>query len=203
LPILKANSSSKASAATVAAAVAKAADDDRRRGDRLARPLSESPPPPRQESPGAPGTTSGAPDHVSYTRAAMTMGTGTNLNASADAGAHQHQQHPALATPVPPVPPVPPLPSSLPSSDWRDPAGTNARPVSAPAPPTGRKLRHLFRRPPVRSASDPPVYSHTARPVMDNSAKRPASEVVPAPREVVERRMPRLPSARDLLRKLT
>jgi len=135
----------------------------------------------------------------------MTMspaGTGsTNLNAaSVDAGAHQHQQHLALATPVPPVPP---LPSSQ-TSDWRDPAGTDAlRAVSAPAPPTGRKLRHLFRRPPVRSASDPPVYSHTARPVMDNSAKRPASEVVPALREVVERRMPRLPSARDLLRKLT
>jgi hypothetical protein len=37
--------------------------------------------------------------------------------------------------------------------------------------------------------------------------KRPASEVVvpPAPREVhvEQRRMPRLPSARDLLRKLT
>ncbi|KAI0255607.1 hypothetical protein BJV78DRAFT_1279345 [Lactifluus subvellereus] len=79
------------------------------------------------------------------------------------------------------------------------------RSVSAPAsttttpPQSARKLRHLFRRPPVRSASDPPVYS--ARPA---TVKRPASEVVPARQEVVvERRMPRLPSARDLLRKLT
>lgn len=38
---------------------------------------------------------------------------------------------------------------------------------------------------------------------MGDGVKRPASEVVRAPREVVERRMPRLPSARDLLRKLT
>jgi hypothetical protein len=89
--------------------------------------------------------------------------------------------------------------------------------ISAPTPPTGRKLRHLFRRPPVRSASDPPLYPSysSMRPVTDSGGstsstmKRPASEVVvpPVPREVQvvveQRRMPRLPSARDLLRKLT
>jgi|SRR5712671_75125 len=74
--------------------------------------------------------------------------------------------------------------------------------VSEPAPPTGRKLRHLFHRPPVRSVSRPPLYSYSAiqRPVVDGGVKRPASEVVPAQQEMVERRMPRLPSARNLLR---
>jgi hypothetical protein len=72
-------------------------------------------------------------------------------------------------------------------------------PASTQQPQSARRLKHLFRRPPVRSASDPPVYS-----VRQFTVKRPASEEVSAPREVVvERRMPRLPSARDLLRKLT
>ncbi|KAH9954715.1 hypothetical protein BC827DRAFT_1241516 [Russula dissimulans] len=77
------------------------------------------------------------------------------------------------------------------------------RAVSEPTPPTGRKLRHLFRRPPVRSVSHPPLYSHSVRPVVGAGVKRPASEVVPAQQETVERRMPRLPSARNLLRRLT
>ncbi|KAH9177170.1 hypothetical protein EDB89DRAFT_2064794 [Lactarius sanguifluus] len=79
---------------------------------------------------------------------------------------------------------------------------------AVPAPSSARKLKHFFRRPPTRSASDPPAYA-TVRRVAEGGAgvgtKRPASEVVQAaPREVVERsRMPRLPSARDLIRKLT
>ncbi|KAH9009946.1 hypothetical protein EDB83DRAFT_2531025 [Lactarius deliciosus] len=79
---------------------------------------------------------------------------------------------------------------------------------AVPAPSSARKLKHFFRRPPTRSASDPPAYAAVRR-VAEGSAgvgtKRPASEVVQAaPREVVERsRMPRLPSARDLIRKLT
>ncbi|KAH9003714.1 hypothetical protein EDB86DRAFT_2270447 [Lactarius hatsudake] len=79
---------------------------------------------------------------------------------------------------------------------------------AVPAPSSARKLKHFFRRPPTRSASDPPAYSAVRR-VAEGGAgvgtKRPASEVVQAPpREVVERsRMPRLPSARDLIRKLT
>jgi hypothetical protein len=127
--------------------------------------------------------------------------------------------------PRPPPPPPPPavsahpqavLPSAaaaavaaaVPAGSQKNRSGqgvTDARrSVSAPAASTqsqsARKLRHLFRRPPVRSASDPPVYS--VRQFTEGALKRPASEVVPAPREVVERRMPRLPSARDLLRKL-
>ncbi|KAI0299068.1 hypothetical protein B0F90DRAFT_665223 [Multifurca ochricompacta] len=73
--------------------------------------------------------------------------------------------------------------------------------ASASAPSSARKLKHFFRRPPVRSASDPPVYS--TRQPGEGGAKRPESEVIPAPREMVERRMPRLPSARDLLKRLT
>ncbi|KAH9034059.1 hypothetical protein EDB85DRAFT_2144550 [Lactarius pseudohatsudake] len=79
---------------------------------------------------------------------------------------------------------------------------------AVPAPSSARKLKHFFRRPPTRSASDPPAYAAVRR-VAEGGAgvgtKRPASEVVQAaPREVVERsRMPRLPSARDLIRKLT
>jgi len=91
------------------------------------------------------------------------------------------------------------------------------RSLPAPATPTpipvaplssARKLKHFFRRPPTRSASDPPAYK-SARQIAEGGvgvgAKRPASEVVQtAPREVIERsRMPRLPSARDLIRKLT
>ncbi|KAI0270542.1 hypothetical protein BC834DRAFT_519827 [Gloeopeniophorella convolvens] len=64
-----------------------------------------------------------------------------------------------------------------------------------------RGIRHLFRRPPVRSASDPPVYS--APMAEATRVQRPVSEVVSTLREVEPRRMPRLPSARDLLRKLT
>jgi len=179
LPVLKA--SSKAS--TTAAATA---EDDGRRRARLAS-ISESPR--RQDAP-APDAASGAPDHLSQAEAsetAMTM-----RPASAGAGSHhQHEQHPALASSF--------LSSQAP--DRRGPTGADdvLRVIPAP-PPTGRKLRHLFRRPPVRSASDPPSYSYS---VTDEGVKRPASEVVRAPREVVERRMPRLPSARDLLRKLT
>ncbi|KAI9435410.1 hypothetical protein H4582DRAFT_2059344 [Lactarius indigo] len=79
---------------------------------------------------------------------------------------------------------------------------------AAPVPSSARKLKHFFRRPPTRSASDPPVYA-SVRQFVEGGAgvgtKRRASEVVQtAPREVVERsRMPRLPSARDLIRKLT
>ncbi|KAH9056467.1 hypothetical protein EDB87DRAFT_1637203 [Lactarius vividus] len=79
---------------------------------------------------------------------------------------------------------------------------------AVPAPLSARKLKHFFRRPPTRSASDPPAYA-SVRQVAEGGAgvgtKRPASEVVQAaPREVGERsRMPRLPSARDLIRKLT
>jgi hypothetical protein len=127
--------------------------------------------------------------------------------------------------PRPPQPPPPPpavsahpqavLPSTAaavaaavpagPQKNWSGQGVTDAqRSVSAPAASTqsqsARKLRHLFRRPPVRSASDPPVYS--VRQFTEGALKRPASAFVPAPREVVERRMPRLPSARDLLRKL-
>lgn len=92
--------------------------------------------------------------------------------------------------------------------DWRS-IPIPAIPASAPVPPSSsRKLKHFFRRPPTRSASDPPSYASVRR-VAEGAAgmgaKRPASEVVQAvPREVVERsRMPRLPSARDLIRKLT
>ncbi|KAI9461919.1 hypothetical protein BJY52DRAFT_1257584 [Lactarius psammicola] len=79
---------------------------------------------------------------------------------------------------------------------------------AAPAPSSARKLKHFFRRPPTRSASDPPAYTSVRRAAEGGvgvGPKRPASEVVQAaPREVVERsRMPRLPSARDLIRKLT
>jgi hypothetical protein len=129
---------------------------------------------------------------------------------------------PRLPPPPPPPPPPPAvsahpqavLPTApavaaiVPASPQKNRSGqgvTDARrSVSAPATSTqsqsARKLRHLFRRAPVRSASDPPVYS--VRQFTEGALKRPASEVVPVPREVVERRMPRLPSARDLLRKL-
>ncbi|KAH9038429.1 hypothetical protein EDB84DRAFT_1560357 [Lactarius hengduanensis] len=79
---------------------------------------------------------------------------------------------------------------------------------AVPAPSSARKLKHFFRRPPTRSASDPPAYAAVRRVAEEGAGvgtKRRASEVVQAaPREVVERsRMPRLPSARDLIRKLT
>ena len=187
LPVLKANSKSSTAAATAAAV------NERHRA-RLA-PLSESPP--RQEEPSASGATSRAPDHVLYTKAsgaAMTMSP-TGAGGSAGGGTHQDA---APATPL----------SSLSSTQPPDRcslAGSDALPAvsAAPPPPTGRKLRHLFRRPPMRSASDPPLYSYPVQPVTNDGVKRPASDVLPAPREVVERKMPRLPSARDLLRKLT
>ena len=81
--------------------------------------------------------------------------------------------------------------------------------TSAPVPSSARKLKHFFRRPPTRSASDPPAYASVRRGAEEGvgvGAKRRASEVAQvAPREVIiERsRMPRLPSARDLIRKLT
>jgi hypothetical protein len=85
--------------------------------------------------------------------------------------------------------------------------------TSAPPVPSSsaRKLKHFFRRPPTRSASDPPAYASVRRGAEEEGmggvgAKRRASEVAQvAPREVIiERsRMPRLPSARDLIRKLT
>jgi hypothetical protein len=182
LPVLKANSK----ASTTAAA---AAEDDGRRRARLAS-ISELP---RRQDVPAPDAPSGAPDHSSQAEGSETAA--TMSPASAAAGSHQHQRHPTIACSF----------LSQPPPDRRGPTGADdallAFPVHAPAaPPTGRKLRHLFRRPPVRSASDPPSYSYS---VMDEGMKRPASEVVRAPREVVERRMPRLPSARDLLRKLT
>ena len=181
LPVPKA--SSKASNTAPATA-----DDDSQRRARLAS-ISESPR--RQDAP-APDTASGALDHSSQAEASETVV--TMPPASAGAGSQQHPQHPALACSF--------LSSEPP--DRRGPTGADDAlrtiPVLPVPPPTGRKLRHLFRRPPVRSASDPPSYSYS---VMDEGVKRPASEVVRAPREVIERRMPRLPSARDLLRKLT
>jgi len=188
LPVLKANSKSS----TTTAAVATAATVDGRHRTRLA-PLSESPP--RQEEPGA---TSRAPDHVLHTKAsgaAMTMSP-TGGGGSVGGSTHQDAGPATPSSSLPGPSTQPPDRSSL--------AGSDALPaVSAPPPPTGRKLRHLFRRPPVRSASDPPLYTYPAQPVTNDGVKRPASDVLPAPREVVERKMPRLPSARDLLRKLT
>ena len=184
---------------------------------------SKPPPPPQPEILKASGATeqqqqhqtspSCASDHASHIKtedgAATTIGpsdTGT------DASATQYQ-HPTPASSTPSS-----SPSQLPSyrSEQRPPAGTSRSvSVSAPAPPSGRKLRHLFRRSPDRSASDPPLYSSysSIRPVAygggSSNVKRPASEVVQAtPREVTagvveHRRMPRLPFARYLLRKLT
>jgi hypothetical protein len=157
-----------------------------------------------------------APDYASYPKTnsgAVTTRTTIGLSdtGSTNASGIQHQ-HLTLASSAPSSP------APQPSSDWSEqhPRADTPRSVSvsAPAPPTGRKLRHLFRRPPVRSASDPPLYpSYSMKPLTDGGGsgtmKRPASEVVPpAPREVTaglveQRRMPRLPSARDLLRKLT
>ena len=222
LPILKTTKLKSTSAVgATAAGVTVAATDDRRRG-RWAS-LSKSPPLPQPASIAAQELRqhqtppSGASDHASHTKtnngaAKTTVPSGTGAGASTLQ--HQRQHHaPSSSTPAP-------FPSQQPSDrDEHPPTGTpRAVSVSAPAPPTGRKLRHLFRRPPVRSASDPPSYSSYAymRPVTDGGGgsrsssgimKRPASEVVPpAPREIVvveQRRMPRLPSARDLLRKLT
>ena len=189
LPVLKANSKSST---TMTAAVATAATIDGRRRARLA-PLSESPP--RQEEPSASGATSRAPDHVLYTKASEVTMSPTGAS-GCEVGCTHHDATPATSL------------SSLPSiqpPDRSNLAGSDALPAvsAAPPPPTGRKLRHLFRRPPMRSASDPPLYSYPVQPVTNDGVKRPASDVLPAPREVVERRMPRLPSARDLLRKLT
>jgi hypothetical protein len=156
---------------------------------------------------------SAALDHVSRTRTTTgaTM-VPSGVGFSADAGTdvlllqqQQQQQYPAVTDPPSSSQPLNRIGSVTPTAD-----ALRTVTVSAPAPvppATGRKLRHLFRRPPMRSASDPPVYSYSARPVVDGGVnlnlKRPASEVVPVRREIVERRMPRLPSARDLLRKLT
>ena len=216
LPILK--SSLKSSQIAGAAAT-----DDRRRA-RWAS-LSKSPPLPQtltqtQMQPEGLRAPSGAAqqeqqqppsvassDHSSYT-GTNNGGSGADADAGASAraadGALQHQH--SATTPAISLPPVPS--SSQPPDRTSHPSAAAApRSISVPTPATGRKLRHLFRRPPVRSASDPPLYSYSStRPVADDGGmKRPASEVVTAPRrEVVERsRMPRLPSARDLLRKLT
>ena len=125
---------------------------------------SKSPPPPQTEILKASSAAqqqqqhqtppSCALDHASHTKtedgAATTIGpsdTGT------DASATQYQ--PTLASSTHSS-----SPSQLPSyrSEQRPPADTSRSiSVSAPAPPTGRELRHLFRRPPVRSASDPLV----------------------------------------------
>ena len=206
LPILKSNLKSSAPVLAVAAT------EERRRA-RWAS-LSKSSPPPLPEglrTPNAvqahqqlqqqpPGVSDQASSHhkTNNNGAAMTIVPGSAGTSSA----HQHK-HPAEAAAAASSAPV--SSSSQPPVQTRnDPPSADAqRSVSAPAPPTGRRLRHLFRRPPVRSASDPPLYSYSMRPAVDGGLKRPASEVVPAPREVVERRMPRLPSARDLLRKLT
>ncbi|KAF8494328.1 hypothetical protein F5888DRAFT_1716669, partial [Russula emetica] len=197
LPILK-TTNLKSSAA----AVAVSATDDRRRG-RWAS-LSKSPPLPQPEILKASSAAqqqkqhkTPPSDHTSHTKtnnigaatAIVPSGTGT------DASTLQHQhQHPAPASSTP----APSSPSQLPSyrGEEHPPNPTDTTPrsvsVSAPTPPTGRKLRHLFRRPPVRSASDPPSYSSysSIRPVTDGGGsitmKRPASEVVPpVPREVV------------------
>jgi hypothetical protein len=205
LPILKSSLKSPSSQATGAAA----ASDDRRRA-RWAS-LSKSPAQ-TQQLEGIRASSGAAPeqlqqppsgassDHASPTK--MNIGAVPSTDAGASAGSALQHQHPAAAPAILP----PPAPSSSQPPDRSSHPAAPPRSVSAPAPPTGRKLRHLFRRPPVRSASDPPLYSYSAmRPVTDGGGlKRPVSEVVPAPRrEVVERRMPRLPSARDLLRKLT
>ena len=194
LPVLKANSKSSTTVAVAAAATATAVNERHRA---CLAPLSESPT--RQEDPRASGATQRAFDHVPHTRAAgvaMTTTSSTGAGGSAAGGGTHQDAAPATS--------LPSLPSTQPP-DRSSPAGPDAPPaVSAPPPPTGRKLRHLFRRPPVRSASDPPLYSYPAtQPVTNEGVKRPASDVLPAPREAVERKMPRLPSARDLLRKLT
>ena len=226
LPILKTANLKTSSSAAAAEAVA--ATDDRRRS-RWAS-LSKSPLPPQLETLKANSATHYqrqhqappfcASDHASHTKTINNGAATTTVPSGTDADAytlqHQHQQSaPASSTPTP-SPPSPPSASDRseghPRADITPPRSVS---VSAPTPPTGRKLRHLFRRPPVRSASDPPLYSSysSVRPVTDSDGsstmnlKRPASEVVPpAPREAVvveQRRMPRLPSARDLLRKLT
>ena len=215
LPILKTTNLKSSSATTSTVAVA--ATDDRRRG-RWAS-LSKSPPQlqptgnAEQEQQEHQMPPSCASDHASLTKTNIINGAATTIVSSgtaADASTLQHQ-HPAPASSTPAT-----QSPSHPQLDRGEHALADMpRSVSesAPVPPTGRKLRHLFRRPPVRSASDPPLYSSysSMRPVTDgggnDTMKRPASEVVPpAPREVVvveQRRMPRLPSARDLLRKLT
>jgi hypothetical protein len=190
LPVLKGSSASSKTSTT--AEVATAVNDDRR-PDRLAS-ISESPP--RQEVHRTPGAASGAVvEHVSHTEASEAAMTMPPVNAGA--GSHQHQQYPALPSLVPLIPSSQTLDRG--GLAWSDDHALRVVPAPAPAP-TGRKLRHLFRRPPMRSVSDPPSYSYIA---MDDGMRRPASEVDPAPREVAERRMPRLPSARNLLRKLT
>jgi hypothetical protein len=173
---LKANSKS-----STTAAIATAATVHERHRARLA-PLSDSPPRQEDSRPSG-GATSRAPDHVLHTKPSVAGNVGGGIIHHQDA-----------------APPATPLPSTQPP-DRSSLSGSDALPaVSAPPPPTGRKLRHLFRRPPARSASDP-LYSYPA--VTNDGVKRPASDVLPAPREMVERKMPRLPSARDLLRKLT
>jgi hypothetical protein len=97
--------------------------------------------------------------HASHTK--TNNGVATTIVPSgtgADASTVQDQnQHPAPASFTPT-----PSPSQLPP-DWGE--GhllTDTTPrsvsVSAPMPPRGRKLKHQFRHPPVRSASDPPLY---------------------------------------------
>jgi hypothetical protein len=128
---------------------------------------SKSPPPPQPKNLRASSAArqqqqhqtppSSSSDHGSHTKtevgAATTIGpsdTGT------DASAPQYQ-HPTPASSTPSS-----SPSLLPSyrSEQRPPVNTpRSALVSEAAPPTGRKLRHLFRRPPVRSALDPPLYS--------------------------------------------
>ena len=221
LPILKTTNLKLSSSSAAAAEVAVEATDDRRPGRRAS--LSRSPPQPeilnassttqqKQQHQTPPSSPS---DHAPQTK--TNSGAATTIfpsGTSADANILQNQ-HPAPASSAP----APASPSQPASSDRGEnlPSADTPRSVSvsAPAPPTGRKLRHLFRRPPVRSASDPPLYPSysSMRPATDgggsSTMKRPASEVVPpAPREVTvmvaeQRRMPRLPSARDLLRKLT
>lgn len=181
----------------------------------------KSPPSPQPETFKAGSTTQqrtppSAPDYASHTKtnsgAATTRTTIGPSDTGINASAIQHQ-HLTLASSTPSSS-APQPPSDL--GEEHPPADTpRSVSISAPAPPTGRKLRHLFRRPPVRSASDPPLYPSysSMRPVTDgggsSTMKRPASEVsLPAHREVTavvveQRRMPRLPSARDLLRKLT
>ena len=202
LPILKSNLKSSAPGPAVAVT------EDRRRARWASLSKSSSPPPlpeglrapnaaqeQQQQQPLSVSDQASSHTKTNKNGAAMTI----VPNGAGTSSALQHQHHAAAAS-------SPPVSSSSqpPARNRNDPPSAEAqRSVSAPAPPTGRRLRHLFRRPPVRSASDPPLYSYSMRPAVNGGLKRPASEVVPAPREVVERRMPRLPSARDLLRKLT
>ncbi|KAI0043264.1 hypothetical protein FA95DRAFT_1682007 [Auriscalpium vulgare] len=89
-------------------------------------------------------------------------------------------------------------------------ASPRARPAGSPlsasprARPAGSPLRSLFRRPATRSASKPPLYTPPTAPMMPRplSYARGPTALTTEAAKLDPRRMPRLPSARDLLRKL-